>query len=84
MKSDVSARRALYSGRYRPAWRMNQIGGRCSCSPARTLRKGLWDEGDAATVGWEAGKGPVMEALKPHIGQGSSWGFSYPYFEEGF
>jgi hypothetical protein len=32
---------ALYSGRYRPAWRMSQIGGTDSRLPAKTRSRGV-------------------------------------------
>src|SRR5689334_22267626 len=44
MKVGSVARTARYSGRYRPAWRMNQTGGRSALWPSRTERSlGFWD-----------------------------------------
>ena len=44
MKSGAWALSARYSGRYRPAWRMNQTGGLDCRSPLRTRRKGEGSE----------------------------------------
>ena len=56
-KSDVVARRAWYSGSDRPAWRMNQIGGRSATSPDRTRRSlgvGVFMAGDLERSGGRA------------------------------
>jgi hypothetical protein len=41
MKSPAMARVARYSGKYRPAWRINHTGGGQTGSPAKTRKKGL-------------------------------------------
>ena len=76
MKSGDFARSARYSGRYRPAWRMNQTGGRSNRSPARARRNfgpapGTADgSGDGA-----AGESFVMARLsgKGARRQGAVW-----------
>ena len=45
MKSPASARSARYSGKYRPAWRISQIGGGHTFSPESTRNRvgiGVW------------------------------------------
>jgi hypothetical protein len=80
MKSDVSARRALYSGRYRPAWRMNQMGGRSSRSPASTLSRAGCSCGGRSADGAETD--PDMRVLNPLLGQGSRRAVLSPSLEK--
>jgi hypothetical protein len=41
MKSPAVARTVRYSGRYRPAWRINQMGGGHTASPPIARRRGF-------------------------------------------